>query len=392
MTHPRDESPNLDLLRSIAVLLVFINHVLLFLQLTHDGSFFRPIGHWGVLLFFVHTSLVLLLSLQRQTSAHYAHPYWVFLVRRCFRIYPLSVVTIAFVALLHLPLGHFEYGQFLPARFDASTIASDLLLVQNLTRKESILEVLWSLPYEMEMYLVLPAFFVLAGMSRLLKGRAAQTASVLAIWAFSAVVARALHARTGLFDYVPCFVAGFVAYHFWSGPRKLPAWAWPLSLAFATTVYLMAPRPSVGWLCCLFVGWSSSRFQELQLGALRKACQLIARYSYGVYLTHGICIWLALDELGTWPAGMRWALLLGTATLAPVVLYHAVEAPMIDLGTRLVRRFAQRSPATEVVGPVLDVGGQVSPERWLFSVSQPDSRRSLTEAARRVQPMHSDKS
>ena len=246
--------------------------------------------------------------------------------------------------ILRLPLGHFEYGAFLPAHFDASTIASDLLLGQNLTRKESVLEVLWSLPYEMDMYLVLPGFFILAELVRHLNGRAARATSVLAIWALSALLVRALRARTDLFDYVPCFIAGFVAYHFWDSPRRWPAWAWTIVLASTTTVYLLAPRPLIGWLCCLVVGWSSSQFHDLRPGLLQKACQQVARYSYGIYLTHGICIWLALDKLGAWPLGIRWALLLATTALAPVLLYHLVEARMIALGSRLVRRLAQRAP------------------------------------------------
>src|SRR4029077_4966072 len=60
------DSANLDLLRSAAVILVFVNHLLLFLGLTHAGEFLRPLGRWGVQLFFVHSSLVLMMSLERQ--------------------------------------------------------------------------------------------------------------------------------------------------------------------------------------------------------------------------------------------------------------------------------------------------------------------------------------
>src|SRR5690242_15749179 len=59
------DSPNLDLLRTLAVLYVVIFHLLLFFEKTNLGLLWS-IGHWGVLLFFVHTSLVLMFSLERQ--------------------------------------------------------------------------------------------------------------------------------------------------------------------------------------------------------------------------------------------------------------------------------------------------------------------------------------
>jgi peptidoglycan/LPS O-acetylase OafA/YrhL len=130
--------------------------LLLFLGLTHEGEFLRPLGRWGVQLFFVHSSLVLMMSLERQKGLRYASPYAAFLLRRCFRIFPLSVLFVAAVCWFRLPLGHLESGAFLPARFNAFTIASNLLLIQNVTGSESVLEPLWSLPYEVQICLVLP--------------------------------------------------------------------------------------------------------------------------------------------------------------------------------------------------------------------------------------------
>jgi peptidoglycan/LPS O-acetylase OafA/YrhL len=73
---------------------------------------------------------------------------------------------------------------------------------------------------------------------------------------------------------------------------------------------------------------------------LRKACHYIARYSYGIYLTHFVCIWFAFAELARLPLGLRWLVFVTTAGAAPVVLYHMVEAPMISLGHRIVNSLA----------------------------------------------------
>ena len=59
-------SANLDLLRSIAVLLVVAQHLCRRMHVDHIGWVATTsLGLFGVLLFFVHTSLVLMLSMQR---------------------------------------------------------------------------------------------------------------------------------------------------------------------------------------------------------------------------------------------------------------------------------------------------------------------------------------
>ena len=334
------DSANLDLLRSAAVILVFVNHLLLFLGLTHEGEFLRPLGRWGVQLFFVHSSLVLMMSLERQKGLRYASPFSAFLIRRCFRIFPLSVLFVAAVCWFRLPLGHLESGAFLPARFNAFTIASNLLLIQNVTGSESVLEPLWSLPYEVQICLVLPLLFAGALASK-------RVTPLLLVWAGACIAyltLDALNLPNGILRYSPCFLAGVVAYKLGTGsPRHWPASAWPVFLLAITTAFLLRPSVEAGWVCCLGVGLAVSRFHELSDGSLREGCRLLARYSYGVYLSHAVLIWLAFDHLGAWPLTARWSLFVVTAVLVPVALYHGIEAPMIALGRLLVRRRAESS-------------------------------------------------
>lgn len=68
--------PNLDILRAVAVLLVLVDHSAKFF----GGSFdlLHPLGITGVYLFFTHTSLVLMFSLERQVAHSPKNIYSVF--------------------------------------------------------------------------------------------------------------------------------------------------------------------------------------------------------------------------------------------------------------------------------------------------------------------------
>jgi peptidoglycan/LPS O-acetylase OafA/YrhL len=80
------DSTNLDLLRSFAVLFVLFDHTLKFWGMERiAGADINWLGRLGVAFFFVHTSLVLMMSLERtrltgwRLSAN-------FYLRRAFRI------------------------------------------------------------------------------------------------------------------------------------------------------------------------------------------------------------------------------------------------------------------------------------------------------------------
>lgn len=119
---PAGESPNLDVLRALAVMLVLVAHVVIRFVGTcrlddNKRLLLAPIddtpavalafmsmnslGALGVLLFFVHTSLVLLMSLERTKSAGlFTH----FYMRRAFRIYPLALTCMVLVLAMRIPM------------------------------------------------------------------------------------------------------------------------------------------------------------------------------------------------------------------------------------------------------------------------------------------------
>ena len=154
----RGASPNLDFLRSAAVLMVLFDHLCRRFYLDHLGWFgVADVGVFGVLLFFVHTSLVLMYSMQR-SGLHGMALVKNFAIRRVFRIYPLSILAVLTAVALHL---HADgRGISFGPRPGAVEFVSNLLLIQNLTFSDSIIGPLWSLPIELQMYLLLPILFL----------------------------------------------------------------------------------------------------------------------------------------------------------------------------------------------------------------------------------------
>src|SRR5437764_191986 len=149
-----NESVNLDVLRSVAVLLVLVSHFPPVLGFPHPV--WLALGHFGVLIFFIHTSLVLMMSLQR-LEGEGAAVIRRFYIRRAFRIYPLSVCVILLLMTLRIPAffgGHYQTP-------DTLDLWSNLLLLQNITHSKPMLGPLWSLPYEVQMYLALPFVYCL---------------------------------------------------------------------------------------------------------------------------------------------------------------------------------------------------------------------------------------
>src|SRR5580698_5370161 len=98
---------NLDMLRAIAVLCVFFAHLCLialefgYLPVPTHVEIWKilltQLGRVGVLFFFVHTALVLMLSLDRTQPVGLIVNFY---IRRIFRVYPLCIVCILAVLVL----------------------------------------------------------------------------------------------------------------------------------------------------------------------------------------------------------------------------------------------------------------------------------------------------
>jgi peptidoglycan/LPS O-acetylase OafA/YrhL len=320
----------------------------------------EQIGRLGVLVFFVHTSLVLMASLERLEAAGESggRLALIFYLRRAFRIYPLSIVCVLAYVVFRVPNpswpGHLT--SFVPPT--PRDLLANLALV-DVFGVRWINGVLWSLPVELEMYVVLPAcYFAAKRGPRYVIGL-----FVVAVIGWSAVGLfhiRGLR-RLSVLNFGPCFVAGVMAYALLRRryhPR-LPGWIWPLAIAACALLPALMradiEHPERGWLFCVAVGACIPFVRELNRSWLTRVASIVATYSYGIYLTHVAAIWVAFVVLSGLPLAARWLAFIAIASGLPFLAYHAVERPMIALGIRLTERFRKgRAAATDAaaVAPV----------------------------------------
>jgi peptidoglycan/LPS O-acetylase OafA/YrhL len=338
------ELPNLDLLRSVAVLSVLADHVTATHGIAQKHPFLWHLGYWGVLLFFVHTSFVLMMSLERLRLRDW-QLHWTFYVRRIFRIYPLSLVTVATALIFHIPHRSWD-SQF--QYLGRKEIISNILLGQNLTLSRSIIGPMWSLPYEIQMYVLLPALFIIVHRfksAKVLIGiwAAAIASGFLQHWlAYTQLGLQLRIDRLSIAEYAPCFLAGVSAYFMFlrRNEAKLHFWFWPLSLVLITILYCQWQSYSPGkgyveWACCFVVGLFVVQCQQSAYLWLNRLTHLIAKYSYGLYLGQIPVLWLAFVKLHFLSVWAQWSIFIGLIILVPLISYHLIEKPFIQLGVIL---------------------------------------------------------
>jgi peptidoglycan/LPS O-acetylase OafA/YrhL len=313
--------------------------------------FTAHIGQAGVIAFFVHTSLVLMESLQRLGAGGRLNRGVVlrFYLRRVLRIYPLAVLVITGVIVTDLPAMTWRDNPPLTPQ----VVLANQWLVQNLVTGRSVLGPLWSLPYEVQMYVVLPALYLLA--------RCAQGPQWLAGLLGAAVLGAVVlgeftGGRLNMAAYLPCFLCGVLGFALrqrgWRPRWRSGGWAAWLVLLFAgyAVLHLGAAKPSapLGWALAVALMVGILGFEDSRRPHLNALTHGIARYSYGLYLLHVPVLWLVFHRWGLQSLSLGLLVYLGVSMAAAVLAYHLVEAPMVALGQRLT----QRGPAVPVAGPV----------------------------------------
>ncbi|HEX8602307.1 MAG TPA: acyltransferase [Pseudoduganella sp.] len=313
---------NLDFVRAVAVLCVFCSHVWI-IGTRQSSELLHHVGQLGVIMFFVHTSYVLMGSLER--SRLWGWPRVAeFFVHRAFRIYPLAIVCVLIAAALP------------GAAWTPRQLLANLTLTQDQFFEESMVGGLWTLPLELQMYCALPFLFMA------LRRRPAWWA--VGAWLLVLPLAQVrpeISGRLLVLDYAPCFLPGLVAWRF-GRHGVLPGWLWPPAVFLAALPWVlsdgnqMAPR----WITCVLLGLAIPWFGELSTAWLRRASHVVAKYSYGIYLTHVAALMVAFRSLEHLPLAVQLAAFAAMAVAFPCLAFHLVEQPMIAVGKRIGGRVA----------------------------------------------------
>jgi len=317
------DSSNLDIIRAVAVSSVFFAHLHDMLKGGHAllGWHFAQMG---VLIFFVHTSMVLMLSLER-TKLEGKALFGAFYLRRFFRLYPLSMFCVTTAMLFSLSRAsnpiyyHWKWSEYL----------SNLILTTNLTYTRNMVGGLWTLPIEVQMYLALPFLFLL--------GRSRSRILLFLLWIAAIPLAiLQLHttARLDVLGYAPCFISGVIAWKLsLSVPRRFAGWLWPIGFVATWPVFFFATHQNdmyFRWAYCLVLGLAIPWFKEINFRPIQTVAHVVAKYSYGIYLSHiAVIAWTFALPV---PTAAKWAILVVLATVTPVAMYHFIEHPLIHLG------------------------------------------------------------
>ena len=325
-------------LRGLAVTLVFLQHYSVQAQLTGldagpaqaFADAFRTYGNLGVELFFVMSGYLIYGTLIRKSP-----PFLAFMARRLQRIYPaffvVFVAALALTILLPIP-GKIPAGSGAAALY----LAANAGLLAGLVPMVRIVDVAWSLSYEMFFYLVTAACVLglnLPAVPRLRR---------IAMLAATTVVFIALcYARIPEWpERMMPFFAGMLLAEGVGG--RMPAWvAWAallvsflasLSHAFSTVTGEFIHTVAFFAVCAVCFRGSGSISALMTVTPLR----WLGNMSYSYYLVHGFVVRAGMVVLARMlPHGMpEWLfwlfmpILFGVTLVASAVLFIAVEKPL----------------------------------------------------------------
>lgn len=323
---------NLDLLRTVAVSFVVVDHSVKLLcgQRNSFGPRIEWLGSLGVMFFFVHTCAVLMMSLERSCGKFSTLRTVInFYVRRAFRIYPLSIAAVIVAVCFALPVSRIS-GQLAMqgAVLSLGNIAANLLLVQHVYHHVNIIGVLWSLPLEMQMYLVLPLLYFAFARKR-------RIGWMLGMWAAAWAAGAAL--RHAEIQSVQDFLPGILLFMLLkSVTPRLPAYLFPFFIAGLTFTFMSVhPSWSTGGIVCLGLGLLFPHFKEIGNKYVNLVTYNVAKYSYGAYLAHIFLLWLWFIHFSYLPGYVKYSSFAITLVLVPIALYHTLEEPLIRFGSGL---------------------------------------------------------
>jgi peptidoglycan/LPS O-acetylase OafA/YrhL len=327
------ELVNLDFIRAIAIGMVLISHLPISSDFIPEHYDLTSLGSLGVFIFFLHTTCVLMLSLDRQKIESTKKIVMHFFIRRIMRIYPLSIVAVLSMSCIAILGGGI---------FDFRVVTANLLLIQNITDSPSIPATLWSLPYEVQMYLILPFFFLMLN-----KMQERKIFVVFAIWILAVLIIYVGALRgydIDLIKFFPLFISGAITFILYKlniqklNPSYLIVYCVALFLLFPVAVSFGIISLVLGWPAILLLGLILAFSVEIKFALLAKLSKIIAQYSYAIYLVHFPLIDLIFRQADLQFELLRWAAFFVLLSLFSYLLHQWVELPCIRIGKKWTAR------------------------------------------------------
>jgi peptidoglycan/LPS O-acetylase OafA/YrhL len=344
------ESANLDILRSMAVITIFGCHfVQISAHLSGKWNAAWCVGQVGLWMFFAHTCIVLMFSLERtlRSGPHFLLSYF---VRRVLRIYPLAIFFVF--------LDYVLDARGIPIKLWRSLTLTWNLSLHHVPVAPPLVQTLWTLPFQIEMSLVLPLFLFF---------RKRPIVLAWLLWAASIPLAwmqPRLGDAFGIFEFLPAFTGGIIAWRLMRerNPQWLPAWMLPLAIVILSSVAIIInsttlPYCAAGFSACLAI--LLPHFPEIQSPTVATLARVIARYSFSIYLAHfPIMLYVLIPQnpahpmfkyLPPMPAIHHFTrpihafLVVALTACASYITYHCIEKPGIDWGHKIARRLAVSS-------------------------------------------------
>ena len=325
-------------LRGVAVTLVFLQHYTVQAQqiglppgfTAWFAAAFRSYGNLGVELFFVLSGYLIYGSLVRSRP-----PFLAFMARRYQRIYPAFLV----VFLLALPIAYASpsASKVPEGAWPAAVyFAANLSLVAGLVPMPRVVDVAWSLSYEMFFYVATAALVLGLGLG--LASARVRIGVILAMG--TAFIGLALAGVPWLPIRMLPFFAGMLLAE--GLGKSVPAWlAWAApAAAFSLSVsHLLGDvsgefvHTAAFFLLCAVCFRDAGLISRCMVWA---PLRWLGNMSYSYYLVHGFVVRIAMLLLGRllahgMPEWLFWAYipLVFAATLAgSAVLFIAVEKPL----------------------------------------------------------------
>jgi peptidoglycan/LPS O-acetylase OafA/YrhL len=365
--------PHVDAMRAIAALCVAALHISQMLESTAGSGQWLlkfvddwQLGAFGVALFFIVSGFVIPASLSPRDRR--GEGLRIFAIRRFFRLYPAYWLSI--------PLVLWSVWWLQGRPIDLGTVAVNVTLFQRPLGFQNIVNLYWTLSYELAFYLVCAALYA-AGL--LHRPSALIAVLFVLVVAFAAVALLGLPGEgylgfyTDMPSHLGLMFTGAVLRK-WHDGEPLSRWV-KVALAIIVGLYVLPAARSFkfvdGQLLFHPIGGWSGAFAMLffivfvmRLRLSHPLLSWLGTISYSVYLFHTVWAYFAawllaqpgLEWARGWDLTVYCALILAATIAFSAGVYRWLELPMIELGRRLTRRrdvqaIAMASPAAPPSSP-----------------------------------------